>query len=381
MTIRSIALVLILLGLAAPLVTAQAQVLTPIAPAAREPLRVDGPHVWVRGDRAEVVRIKDGPGGPALDRESLSREDLFARPLACTVDDAGRTRFDVILRAQHPIAPAILPQPARLLATSDLEGNFDVLVRILRSQGVVDDRLAWTYGEGHLLVLGDSVDRGDNVTQLLWLLYKLDGEARAAGGAVHVVLGNHETMLMRGDARYIAPKYRRLLEETRLPIEEFFSAQSEIGRWLRTKHSLVRIGDTLFVHAGIGPRFLEKRLSIDAANELVRAHLGVKKPEGDGALAQGNDGPLWYRGLVVANGDIPKADAAHVARVLEHYQARRVVVGHTIVERIRTDYDGRVVHLDLKHPASKSEGPALALLFEQGAPFVVGDDGSRTPLD
>ncbi|MBL9147139.1 MAG: metallophosphoesterase [Phycisphaerae bacterium] len=348
-----------------------------------EPLRIDGPYISTRGEQVEVLWVAPAGDGerPAVVRETLSKDELAAKRFTCVVDDAARTSFPLEVRAEHPIAPAVWPQPERLLVTSDIEGNFDALVRMLRSQGVVDESLTWTFGANHLLVLGDSVDRGDNVTQVLWLLYKLDGEARAAGGAVHMVLGNHETMLMRGDDRYIAPKYRRLLAETKRPIEDFFSAESELGRWLRSKHALVKIGDDLFVHAGIGPAFLSKKLSIEAANELVRKNLGLTRLDADGVLAIGNDGPLWYRGLVVATEIAPKADAAHVARVVGHYGVRRVIVGHTLVDRMSTDYDGRVVRIDLLHPKSKTDGVARALLIERGSSFVVGDDGSKTAVE
>jgi hypothetical protein len=367
-----------------PIAAAQPQAVTapaapPVAPAA---LRIDGPYVTTRGDDVEVLRV-DSPGdgkSPAIVRETFPKAEFAGRRVSCTVDDATRTRFEIPLRADHPIAPATWRQPERLLVTSDLEGNFDVLVRMLRSQGVIDDSLAWTFGANHLLVLGDSVDRGDNVMPVLWLLYKLDAEARAAGGQVHVVLGNHESMLMVGDDRYIAPKYRRLVEATGRPIETYFAADGEIGRWLRSKHALVKIGDDLYVHAGIGPAFLAKRLSIDAANDLVRKNLGVRKLDADGMLAIGNDGPLWYRGLIVATTVAPKADAAHVAQVLEHYGVRRVIVGHTLVEAMSTDYDGRVVRIDLRHPPSKDAGVARAFLVEGGRSFVVGDDGSRVEV-
>ena len=40
--------------------------------------------------------------------------------------------------------------------------------------------------------------------KVLDLLMRLESEARAAGGAVHVVLGNHEVMNIAGDLRYVS---------------------------------------------------------------------------------------------------------------------------------------------------------------------------------
>src|SRR3546814_7468717 len=36
----------------------------------------------------------------------------------------------------------------------------------------------------------------------------------------------------------------------------FRSAGTELGRWLRSKPVLVKVGDTLFAHGGISPRVL-----------------------------------------------------------------------------------------------------------------------------
>ena len=42
--------------------------------------------------------------------------------------------------------------------------------------------------------LGDILDRGDGERHCMDLLFKLRDEARAAGGQVHVLLGNHEVI-------------------------------------------------------------------------------------------------------------------------------------------------------------------------------------------
>ena len=68
---------------------------------------------------------------------------------------------------------------------------------------VIDTDLTWSFGDGHLVIVGDVFDRGPNVTECLWLIYRLEQEASAAGGAVHFLLGNHELMVMRGDLRYL----------------------------------------------------------------------------------------------------------------------------------------------------------------------------------
>ena len=124
------------------------------------------------------------------------------------------------VKSSHPAVPMIRidpggyappastwPMPKRLIVVSDLEGNHDSFLAFLTANGVIDDAGNWSFGDGHLVFDGDIVDRGDQVTELLWSIHRLQREAKAAGGRVHYVLGNHETMVMAGDLRYIHPKY------------------------------------------------------------------------------------------------------------------------------------------------------------------------------
>lgn len=53
-----------------------------------------------------------------------------------------------------------------------------------------------------LLQVGDQLDRGDNEVQILYFLERLQKEAAAAGGALHILNGNHETMNVGGRFRY-----------------------------------------------------------------------------------------------------------------------------------------------------------------------------------
>src|SRR3546814_14971950 len=89
--------------------------------------------------------------------------------------------------------------PARVAVLSDLEGNIAFLEQALRRLGVVGADGQWAYGGGHLVVLGDSVDRERDVFAVLWRLHGLSGQAGMAGGAVPVVLGNHEQYMLRAN--------------------------------------------------------------------------------------------------------------------------------------------------------------------------------------
>lgn len=106
--------------------------------------------------------------------------------------------------------PAAIPPEAsagrsasqgRVVAFGDVHGAHDALVATLRQAGIIDAELRWTGGTATLVSVGDLVDRGPASRKVLDLLMRLEGEARQAGGAVRVVLGNHEVMTLLGELR------------------------------------------------------------------------------------------------------------------------------------------------------------------------------------
>lgn len=51
--------------------------------------------------------------------------------------------------------------------------------------------------------MGDLLDRGDQELPLLFWMERLRRQAAAAGGALHVLNGNHESMNVAGQYRYV----------------------------------------------------------------------------------------------------------------------------------------------------------------------------------
>ncbi|MBK8507033.1 MAG: metallophosphoesterase [Saprospiraceae bacterium] len=131
--------------------------------------------------------------------------------------------------------------PSRLLAISDIEGNFDGLVSFLQSNGVISADFDWTYGDCHLLINGDLVDRGAYPMAILWLIYKLEAQAEAVGGQVHVILGNHDLMNIQGWGDYAHEDFKNTLRavtgmfEIDHAFRFLYSRNNEIGKWLRSK--------------------------------------------------------------------------------------------------------------------------------------------------
>lgn len=344
-------------------------------------LQPEGPHVFLTDQGYTVMRTEQQSGA-----WHVVTEELPAKPMpriTVQVDNETNTAFDVELRAKPKPAISDIPDnPERLLMLSDMEGQFDKFVALLRANGVLDATLHWRYGPGHIVLVGDLVDRGEHSTALLWLIYRLDAEATAAGGALHYVLGNHEQMLLSGRSKYWAPRQVAFAKALGAEGErKLYGAASVLGAWLASKPVIARVGDHLFVHGGISQAFMSRSLTIAEANRIARPYLFTELQvlPADAAAVIGELGVTWYRGMALPDDPmfVRESDPkSHLESVLAHYDVKRLAIGHTIVPNVGPEQSGRLLRLDIHHAEQLPE----AVLFEQGMVWKVDAAGSRTPL-
>jgi hypothetical protein len=96
-------------------------------------------------------------------------------------------------------------RPSRIVAVGDIHGDFDAFVGILKHAGIIDTSGRWSGGTATLVQTGDYTDRGPKVREAMDFLMGLEPQAKAAGGRVAVLLGNHEVMNLIGDVRDVTP--------------------------------------------------------------------------------------------------------------------------------------------------------------------------------
>jgi hypothetical protein len=336
------------------------------------PLRRDGPYVLDQNGQRVVLTLQPQGDGAVPVRAP-------AGPVVDVVADADPTlRFRVPLRAQHPRAPTQWPMPEQLLAVSDLEGELTAAVRLLRAQGVIDENLRWSFGRGHLVHIGDMVDRGIDVVPLLWLIYKLEAEAAEAGGAVHYVLGNHERYALQGRPKSAHPKHLATARATGLKYGDLWSTRSELGRWLRSKPAMLKIGDTLFVHGGVGTEVMALAPSLAQIDAAAARYTDALRKSDDPVgvtTIQSNTGVLADRSLAKA-ADTDSAIDAHLTRLLRHFDAERIAIGHTSVAHVGYTHGGRVLRTNVVHAQGTNEG----LLWRDGSWWRVDAGGLREPM-
>lgn len=92
----------------------------------------------------------------------------------------------------------------RVVVIPDIHGAYPAFTQLLQSSGIVDNSLNWIGGTAHLVSMGDMLDRGAESRRVMDLLMRLQEQALAQGGRVHVLAGNHETMNLVGDLRYVS---------------------------------------------------------------------------------------------------------------------------------------------------------------------------------
>jgi Calcineurin-like phosphoesterase len=296
--------------------------------------------------------------------------------------------FTVKLRKPAEVAAATVSLAAAvpLLVVADTHGEFEILADMLRAQRVVNERFGWSFGRGHLVVLGDVFDRGEHQLEILWLLYELEAQARAAGGGAHLLLGNHEVMVMSGDLRYMQPKYARTAQLSGVQsYAQLFDAGSVLGQWLRTRPTIMKVGGLLCLHGGVSRALVDRKLSLGDINESVRGALREPPPfdaaERERAQFLLNElGPLWYRGYF-SRADVPAATMEDVDLTLAQFAVQRILVGHTIVPTVTPLYDGKVVAVQV-YPGHDAAGRDHfeALLIENGKLLRALPDGSKQPL-
>ena len=338
----------------------------------------DGPHVfWANATNAFVFYICDGQFkmeryrvSGTLTFKGLCGDSLLERSVSARAPKTEPFEYDGV---------------SRIFTVSDIHGEYDALVDILRKARVVDDDLRWAWGDGHLVVLGDMFDRGAMVTECLWLIHRLEGEAKEAGGRVHYLLGNHEMMILRGDLRYVNTRYSEgIVRITQILYPDLFGPDMELGRWLRTRPAAVRLNGVLFVHGGLGPSALERGLKLADLNAIASKIIDMTSA----ALffsdlpyyIQSGEGPFWYRGYFGPNGDdYPAITEAQLDSVLTFYDAKAVVVGHTedTLAPIKSLFGGRVFGVDVK---LEELGGFEGLLWKGGEFYRVGVDGTVAPF-
>ena len=357
---------------------------------------------------------------------------------------------------------------ARIVAIGDVHGAYPEFVSILQRTGLIDQSLNWSGGQTTFVQVGDILDRGGESRKALDLMMKIEGQAGQQHGKVIPLLGNHEVMDMMGDLRYVSPgeyqafstdqsekireekyeEYKNFVAEHGAPgspptdhdewmaqhppgffeLRDAYGPKGEYGRWFRSHDAVAKVGDAIFVHAGLDPDLhyksveeINKRVHEELAafdlywkelceakviwpymtlNEAIHQAQNVYRAAQSGTYTItpyahssivnflrnlpnwsiiSPQGPLWYRGLA-QDPEAPLQEKLN--SMLAGLKADYIVMGHTVVSRqgITVRFDHHAFLIDTGMNEAFFQGRPSALVFESGRIMAEYANGEQQAL-
>ncbi|MBK8501607.1 MAG: metallophosphoesterase [Saprospiraceae bacterium] len=198
----------------------------------------EGPYVFLEGDSILKVQYLTGnqDDGFSVEGNRYPADSVFQTYCYFNLDNS---KFSFIIDIdQIAIPPSTYHSKGRIFAVSDIESGYKTFRDLLINSKVIDEDLNWSFGDGHLALVGDFVDRGFSTTQVLWFIYKLEQEAKRQGGTVHFILGNHEIKNMQANYDAASPKYAYVAYILEKQQHELYNRNSFIGRWMSSKNTM-----------------------------------------------------------------------------------------------------------------------------------------------
>ncbi len=270
------------------------------------------------------------------------------------------------------------PAAERIVAIGDLHGDLQATRAALSLAGALSADGRWAGGKLVVVQTGDQLDRGDDEPDILDLLDRLSTEAAAAGGALHVLNGNHEVMNVQGDFRYVTEDgfhdYRdasaddaHLHTIEKLPSQargraSAFLPGAPVAKRLAKRQSIIQVGDSVFVHGGLHERHV--RRGIAKINRSIQEWMSTGSSKPPPGVATEQQGPFWSRAY---SDGVPSPGACkELATVLDWLSAKRLVVGHTVQKQgVNSACDAKVWRIDVG--LSRHYGNTPSVLEIRGA--------------
>jgi Calcineurin-like phosphoesterase len=279
---------------------------------------------------------------------------------------------------------------SRLVAIGDIHGDLRALRAALRLASAIDSDDRWIGKDLTVVQTGDQVDRGDQDREVLDVLEKLEDEAKAAGGSLHVLNGNHELMQASFDFRYVTPRSFQSFHDfssrapaaaQRLPDAErgraaAFAPGAPYAQKLARHLTIAVVGDSLFAHAGVLPAHVDYGLArFNAeASAFLSGHRELSR-----ALAN-DDSPVWTRAY--GSPDVGAQTCAMLGRVLQEVGAKRLVVGHTVQkDGISQACGDRLFRIDVGLSAYYGNNPAQVLEITASGARILRATPARSADD
>jgi Calcineurin-like phosphoesterase len=232
------------------------------------------------------------------------------------------------------------PAVPHVMAIGDMHGDLEAARRAMRLAGAVDEAGHWAGGTLTLVQTGDILDRGDDDRAIFDWLEGLRPEAKAAGGELILLSGNHELMNVAQDFGYVTPKgFASFADLGGRP--SAFRPGGVYALRIALRPFVIIVGDGVYVHGGILPEHVEYGLA--RMESELRAWLAGQSPNLPTLVAR-SDSPVWTRAYSLEG---EPAQCERLTRALAMLGAKRMVVGHTPQQHgITSACDDKVWRID-----------------------------------
>jgi len=324
--------------------------------------------------------------------------------------------------------PCVWTGIERIVAVGDLHGDLKNFLKILGPEGTKlidreDKDAHWTGGKTHLVQMGDVMDRGDYAKDIFDLIRRLEKEAVAAGGMVHLLIGNHEEMnILNFSFRYnyvtmnqfksflpkdyveskeakfkqktgnggdTAEMWEELIADHDAQLYYTRAFNRDYGKWIAEHNAVIKINDVVFLHAGFSEGF--SNWKIETINAVLTKELkacindveyeGVPSSAARSRVVYQPQGPLWYRDLVTKDEALMQDE---FNRILANLGAKYMVVAHTPLQSaVALEYmkrfEGRLFMIDTSISSFMGMGGRLSALIIEKGQFSVWPPEEREP--
>lgn len=230
----------------------------------------------------------------------------------------------------------------RIVIIGDIHGDIKRLKNILINENIINNNLEWIAEPLNSIViqLGDQIDSKNRSTDILnWeilndyeVIYftdQLDKIARAKGGMVISLIGNHELLNTLGEFSYVSDKSKVEFRK------EIFKPSGTLANILSKRPIILKINNLLFSHAKVSLEHYNilKKYNKDLTylNKLwsdytLKIPLKIEDKEIIDKVLIGPDGILWNR---------DENNKEETAILFKNLECIYNFVGHTTVPNIR----------------------------------------------
>jgi hypothetical protein len=288
--------------------------------------------------------------------------------------------------------PAVVQIDTRadIFAIGDIHGDRDRLIRLLTGAKLVQPgastgRIAWTGGASVLVVAGDMIDKGPDGPGVLSLLRSLHAEAPRSGGAVVVLMGNHEVDFLRNPETERVREFAQQLKAIGLDPKSVASCAGPLGAFLCGLPFAARVNDSFFSHAGNAAGRSLAQLSADLQSGVTREGFEAPQLTAPDSLLQarlgelGPGGKSWFEGKHSLEDNLT---ALGVKRIVQGHQHNEVHFPDGETRRLGEVYQwrGELFLIDAGMSRDIDDSAGAALRLRPAGADAICPDGRVTKL-